>query len=827
MRATASCGGSAITTIGPSYDQKTIAYSSRFLAYGTLSSPDQRCDENEVVDGFHTIDFTSLYYHPITTSTTTKAGCPPYVNPRLSLPAELTNVDASWASCEPLFYGAFDPPRVIKKAGSLAPPETDSGPVTKVADTVPGPSAAPAADPLAPIPGPTQPAADPFVQITPTEHAPDDKIPKTDLSPQNNAPPANSPSPVDADPAQGGEDPTKAGPSPLKQGDAQPTTQNQNHDGYNPFRPNMNPSNAEDDNAKAQPQQAEPDPQSQTQAQENNAPQPDADKNVPFLGPPPKVGGQTVQKHANGNVVVGDTTIPEGQATSVGGHEIVNNPSHVIVDGKAHDVAPHPSTANDNVPFVDPPSDVDGDKVQKQANGNVVVDGTTIPEGQSASIGGHEVANEPNHVVVDGNTHEIQPAVPVPNNEVPPSTNDNIPFVGPAPKIGDKPVQKQANGDVIVDGTTIQEGQTISIDGHEITNKASHVVIDGTTHIVAPVTENVEGQVPPVFDPRPANTKDPNAGSKATAPNNVFEGVDQPDSGSVVSGTGSIAPNIEASAARSFDPNPPSPIPTTPPSTYHAAQLKLHGLPVQFDSSGGLIVGTQILPFDAKATIAGVSVSVGSAYVALDGTTYAIAPEMTPSILPTSIPEDGSAFTIPVPDGDSVNIASLSSAFPGGILKISPGGKEVVVEGFHATSATEIAAPSSDATEEAKLGDAIMHAFSPSKPVASQENPGVGQPVFIMVPNVTPTGNRRNGTTSGVSGGTNKSIMTIKSAFLRFSGATTASGTQSASSVPPGIDIPPPSNAANSAATRTVNRIDTQEHSLLILLSMIIMHLLG
>lgn len=122
LQATYACENGPITTLGSAYEKKTIGYSSRFLAYGTLSSPDQRCDENVVVDGFHTIDFTDLFYHPITMSTTSKAGCPPYVNPRLSMPAELTDIDAAWKTCQPLHYGAFDPPRILSRIdGPLSP----------------------------------------------------------------------------------------------------------------------------------------------------------------------------------------------------------------------------------------------------------------------------------------------------------------------------------------------------------------------------------------------------------------------------------------------------------------------------------------------------------------------------------------------------------------------------------------------------------------------------------------------------------------------------------------------------------------------------------
>jgi len=86
-----------------------------------------------VAGGFHTIDFLDLYTNPITTSTLSKPGCPPYVNPRLSLPADLITVDQAWASCEPLFYGAFDPPRFLKKASGGLVPSAASQPTATAA----------------------------------------------------------------------------------------------------------------------------------------------------------------------------------------------------------------------------------------------------------------------------------------------------------------------------------------------------------------------------------------------------------------------------------------------------------------------------------------------------------------------------------------------------------------------------------------------------------------------------------------------------------------------------------------------------------------------
>ena len=204
MQATYGCGDAAITTLGSAFEKKTIEYSSRFLAYGTLSSPNQRCDNNVVVGGFHTIDFSSLYYDPIVTSTTTKAGCPPFVNPRLSLPAELTDIDPAWKTCQPLHYGAFDPPRALTAAnGPLGPPKVGQKPAPALEPThvpmimgsesgLPIPTAQAGTPPA--IPAPTAPPVqDPphtAGENVPSENPPHEPAPQPELGG------AKQPSPV-------------------------------------------------------------------------------------------------------------------------------------------------------------------------------------------------------------------------------------------------------------------------------------------------------------------------------------------------------------------------------------------------------------------------------------------------------------------------------------------------------------------------------------------------------------------------------------------------------------------------------------------------------
>lgn len=161
LRATPTCNTNVLETIGPSFAAYTLGYSSSFLAYGTLEIPGPGCTESVIAGGFHTIDFSSLYYNPIVPTTSSKPGCPPWVNPRVSMATGLQDVDPSWGSCQPFFAGAYDPPSVLKKQSRLAPPlvagagpVTDAGPVATVipaqahaAPTPDTPAPTPAADP--------------------------------------------------------------------------------------------------------------------------------------------------------------------------------------------------------------------------------------------------------------------------------------------------------------------------------------------------------------------------------------------------------------------------------------------------------------------------------------------------------------------------------------------------------------------------------------------------------------------------------------------------------------------------------------------------------
>lgn len=100
-------------------------------------------------------------------------------------PAELTDVDPAWKSCQPLWYGAFDPPRILTKVGQLGPPAIGSGAVTSVGPIV---QALPAT--VQATPTPATPASTP-AKATPTTQPPqqDPSIPPPQNSPAKVSPP--------------------------------------------------------------------------------------------------------------------------------------------------------------------------------------------------------------------------------------------------------------------------------------------------------------------------------------------------------------------------------------------------------------------------------------------------------------------------------------------------------------------------------------------------------------------------------------------------------------------------------------------------------------
>lgn len=121
---------------------------------------------------------------------------------------------------------------------------------------------------------------------------------------------------------------------------------------------------------------------------------------------------------------------------------------------------------------------VGSNPVLKAANGGLIVAGTTISPGSTASLLGHVIAANSDNVVLDGTTHSLAPVTAYPV-ETPTST----PL-----EIANRPVMQAANGDLVIADSTISPGSTTSLLGHAISAGFDNIVVDGITHIFGPVT---------------------------------------------------------------------------------------------------------------------------------------------------------------------------------------------------------------------------------------------------------------------------------------------------------------------------------------------------
>ena len=240
--------------------------------------------------------------------------------------------------------------------------------------------------------------------------------------------------------------------------------------------------------------------------------------------PLPTVAGQTIQ-HQGSNLVVAGQTIAPGQQGSVAGHAIVNNGNAVVVDGSSQALQPTPAPAA--LPSIN------DQPIQTAPNGNLVVAGSTVAPGSQAVIQGHTLANQGSNFVLDGSTGSSQPSsapqnLPIVDGQpvqkqqdgnlviggsitVPPGVHTNIagqqisngpsqievngqafaavPAQTAAPLITDGGIVHVTNGDLEVGSQTLAPGSQATVDGQVVSYpNPSQVVIDGATHSLAAIS---------------------------------------------------------------------------------------------------------------------------------------------------------------------------------------------------------------------------------------------------------------------------------------------------------------------------------------------------
>ena len=436
------------------------------------------------------------------------------------------------------------------------------------------------------------------------------------------------------------------------------------------------------------------------------APVPASDENVPFVNTPPQIGSQTVQKQANGNVVIGENTIPEGQQATVDGHTVSNSPDHVVIDGATHALAPTPLPVAAPAPFLQ------NNQVVQVSNNGLQVAGQTLVPGSQVNLQGHIVNYEkPGQVIVDGTTKTLSPI----------ATSNPI-------VIGSQTLSRAANGGVIVSGQTVAPGGSAIVNGHMYSIAGdSSVIANGQTYALPPTrnaylvqtvpTGTASTSSPPkpvtlsnglVITPQPVS---PSCSSPCAPVYNLPNGASLSVGGSaaVVSGTTySLLPSsngggLLVNGASTL----PIPVPTfslnNNKNVFTLAHHPFTASPTGFT----LPNGATLTPGAPATTISGTRISLGeSGTLVLGSSTIALPPQSVFTAGGKSFTAQPTGFVIApgttlTPGGPAATVnGEVVSLGKGGVLKI--GGTTVTLGPATASAAVTPTEPGSS------LGPAIL-----------------------------------------------------------------------------------------------------------------------
>lgn len=651
--------------VGPSYVAKTIGYSSRFLAYGTVANPGPNCDEQVIQGGFHTIDFSQLYYTPIATTTTYKAGCAPYVNPRLSLPAELTNVDPAWKTCQPLYYGAFDPPSVLSKASRLAPAQADPAAVTPTPPPVPALPAAAQATPAAQTPAAT-PAPNNDGRKT---AAVDPPAPVLDTNDGN----GNTPKIVATHAA-----------SPTI---SDPKTQEAGADKHDPSGQGIPSAPAVVANSPIQNPSPGTDPNSQKEADGNEDPSGQGKRPATAVIVNSPV--QSPASAANFIVAQGTTLTENGPPASIGGKAAVYSSGSVYVD---------------KTPVAVPPS------TPVSSAKAVVAQGQTLTEGgPSANVGGQAAVYSAGSIYLESSTPIAVPKAE--DNNVVVAQGQTLTENGPTADIGGKaavysagsvyydstpvPIHKASPTNVVVaQGQTLSEnGPSAVVDGKAALYKAGSIYYDSTP-VAVPTAVRGQQNAPPVvaagvtFAPTVQNPAPVVTNGITFAP--AVEKVSP-----VVAGGITFAPVAQSLSGDSREPVVAGGI-TFRPSFVRSsdavaletpAPLSVDKNPVLKAANGGLIIAGSTIAQGSTTSLLGHMIAANSDNVVVDGTIHSLAPGTAYPIATTPTATPLEIANRPVLKAANGDLVIAGSTVPQGSATsllghaISVGSDNVVLDG--------------------------------------------------------------------------------------------------------------------------------------------------
>lgn len=615
------------------------------------------------------------------------------------MPADLTNVASSWASCEPLFYGAYDPPSFLKKASRLALVQAGDGPVTSA-----GPAAATRVPAMAEA-APTHDHPRPTAVSNPSH---------SDL--QNAAavipvklgivPSISAMSPIINEGKDSQAAPTDPASAPLSSPQdvpvGSPAAENHRVTRIIPGQPTPQTSPGSHQSV-PDPLAGNPIPESEqnTPGETEGSTPVSTNQKTPQTDPQPLIVG------SDGDVLVdiGSQKSP-ATAAALAQKPKEASPPTVSVDSNVNVyVLPTPS-ANDNIPIsvsvaeaskmyaappsaeahlvvtTAPPLSIGGQAAQVAPNGALHVAGQIIAQGEQATVNGAVVSVGTLSVVVDGTTQAMPiTAIAAPlQNELP-------------PLIGGKAIRTASAGALVVGEQTIAQGESATIDGSIISVGSNDVAVEGKIYAHPWATSPTTLAVPaPLVVAGHAISTAPRGGL-VVAGKTIAQGSQATVAGTLIS-VGSS--NIVLGSSTCAFPGVSSAIQTPAP-------MFIGGQALQAAVNGGFMVGDLTITQGGQITISGTLLSVGSSKIVIGTSTFGLPTGTTSVLTRTPLLIGGNTVQIASNGGILVGtdtVAEGTQTIISGVV-ISIGSSALVINGTtHSFNPTGIAIPTGDSNDE-------------------------------------------------------------------------------------------------------------------------------
>ena len=180
--------------------------------------------------------------------------------------------------------------------------------------------------------------------------------------------------------------------------------------------------------------------------------------------PQPLIGGSTMQRAANGAVIIGGSNLPIGSQATIAGHVISVGSANVVVDGTTNALPTPAPTAS--------PILLNDQTIQRASNGDLIIGTSTVALGSQTTIEGHLISVGSNNVVLDSSSYAL-------------------PAVAGATLISSPNASVQRNAITLPNGSILSAGGSpVTISGEIISifSNDQGAVIDGSTILFASPT---------------------------------------------------------------------------------------------------------------------------------------------------------------------------------------------------------------------------------------------------------------------------------------------------------------------------------------------------